>query len=745
MIPEDVIAEIKRRADIGGVIGRSVKLTKRGRNLVGLCPFHTEKSPSFNVRPDEGFFYCFGCRAAGDVVEFLVKSTGRGFLDVLTELAAETGVVLPQVELSPAESAAQKEKKRLLRVCELAQLFFRTRLQADEGRAARAYLADTRKLDDKTIDEFGIGFGGQGDQGLREFLGNQGVAVDDGVAAGVLGRGERGPYDFFRQRITIPIRSPRGDVVSFGGRIFGAAAAPRTLPDGSSRTPPKYLNGPQSSVYDKGNTLYGLFEAQPALKQGKPAVLVEGYFDAIAVHRAGLPTAVAPCGTSLTSRHVDELKRRVGDGGRVVVCLDADRAGQEAAAKAILMLLSADVDAGFVVLPDKDPDQLVQAGRVDELKGLLVGAPSALDHHVARAQEKATGSMQARVAAIDGILPFLAAPARELVRKGAVRAAARVLGEDADVLEREVDQRGRKLLAQKLRGERVVDARRSPSSNSPSPSSNAAPSSPGPSRGGGRAVALGASRRGDDVFDVDTRPAPARPRRSSTPLNDTEVQLAKIVLCHPELAPRVGLLSASLKNAELVSFVDRLVDALVRFHDVAPRDALTKVAVAPRGELVALADRVRLDEPDRVIGLTTAMSMLDAISIHLLERSALEARLGALQSMLSAADGRGDHDERKRLLAEQRAIVAVLQGMDAAPGARPLAAAVARAVDALPAHAPPGAVAPPKQLPPPTGYDDDDDERAAPVLRAVPQAVPVDAPDEPPWPQADPEDDEWSS
>ncbi len=736
MIPEDVIAEIKRRADIGAVIGRSVKLTKRGRNLVGLCPFHNEKSPSFNVRPDEGFFYCFGCRAAGDVVEFLVKSTGRGFLDVLGELAAETGVELPQVELSPAESAAQKERKRLLRVCELAQVFFRTRLQSDEGRAARAYLADARKLDDRAIDEFGLGFGGTGDQGLREFLGGQGIAIDDGVAAGVLGRGDRGPYDFFRQRITIPIRNPRGDVVSFGGRIFGTAAEPRTLPDGSTRTPPKYLNGPQSSVYDKGNTLYGLFEAQPALKQGKPAVLVEGYFDAIAVHRAGLTTAVAPCGTSLTPRHVDELKRRVGDGGRVVVCLDADRAGQEAAAKAILMLLAADVDAGFVALPDKDPDQLVQAGRVDELKGLLLGAPSALDHLVARAQEKATGSMQARVTAIDGLLPFLAAPARELVRKGAIRAAARVLGEEADVLEREVEQRGRRLLGQKLRGERGVDARR-PSAAPPGAGPSSSPSSPSSTRptstARGRAADGARGYFRDDDGDADLRVAPSRPRRSSSPLNDTEVQLAKIVLCHPELAPRVGLLAPSLKSSELTSFVDRLVDALVRFHDITPREALTKVAVSPRGQLVGLADRVRLDGPDRVLGLTTAMSMLDAISRDMLERSALEGRLGSLQTMLSAADGRGDHDERKRLLGEQRAIVAALQGME--PGApRPLAAVVGRALRALPAAV--EAAGPEAILAGPTPGEPDAETADAET------PGPVDEPAEPPWAR-DPEDDEW--
>ncbi len=741
MIPDDVIDEIKRRADIGAVVGRSVKLTRRGKNLVGLCPFHTEKSPSFNVSPGEGFFYCFGCRAAGDVVEFLVRSTGRGFLDVITDLAAETGVALPEVELSPAESAAQKERKRLLRVAELAQVFFRTRLQSDEGRAARAYLRDTRRLEDAVIDEAGLGFGGAGDQGLREFLGGQGVAVDDGVAAGVLGRGERGAYDFFRQRITIPIRSPRGELVSFGGRVFGAAAEPRTLPDGSTRTPPKYLNGPQSAIYDKSTTLYGLFEAQPALKQRRPAVLVEGYFDVLAVRRAGVASAVAPCGTSLTPRHVDELKRRVGEGGRVVVALDADRAGQEAAAKALLMLLAADVDAGVVLLPDKDPDQMVQAGQGDALRDLLLHAPSALDHLVARAQEKATGSVQARVAAIDSVLPFLAAPPRELVRKGAIRAAAKVFAEDPAVLEREVEDRGRRLLGQRLRGERGTDARRSLSPAAAGASTSSASSTAAPEGAASRPSrpSRDAGRRSEGWSTPSAAAAsPARPARArppSPPLDDVEVQLAKIVLCHPELAPRVALLEGHVDNAELKRFVERVVDALVRFHDVPPREALTRVPVQPRGQLVALADRVRLDGPDRTIGLSTAVSMVEAISRDLLERNAVEARLGALQPRLSAADERGDHDERKRLLAEQRALVAALQVFDAGPAAAPLATPVLRVIEGVRAA----------PSPPPSALSPSSPVAALPSSSSSsgPHGVvpPVDEPD-PSWSG---EDDDWSA
>jgi DNA primase len=739
VIPEEVINEIKRRADIGAIIGRTVKLKKQGRNFLGLCPFHTEKSPSFNVRPDEGFFYCFGCRAAGDVVEFLVKSSGRGFLDIITDLAAETGVPIPQQTLSAEETQQQKDKKRLLKVCELAQVFFRTRLANDEGRAARAYLADTRKLDEATIDAFGLGFAGTSDRGLREFLTGQGYSVDDGVRAGVLGRGERGEYDFYRQRITIPIRNTRGEVVSFGGRIFGTAAEPWRTPDGTLRTPPKYLNGPQSMIYDKGSMLYGLFEAQPALKAGKPAVLVEGYFDAIAVHRTGLPTAVAPCGTSLTQRHVDEIKKRVGEGGRTIVCLDADRAGQEAAAKAILMLLVSDLDAGFVVLPEKDPDQLVQEGRLDELRGLLLGAPGALETMIARAKEKASGSIQARVGAIDALLPFLAAPARELVRREAIKAAATAFEMTDDVLSNDVKSKGQRLLGQRLRGERVDPRRLPPSSPGTSSSTNAAPSS----RTSPATRQLPAAQNHRVVEAVPAK----RVRPPSPPLNDTEVQLAKIVLCHPELAPRVALLSPHLDNYELKAFVTRLVDALVRFFDLPPREALSKVPVARTGQLVPLADRVRLDGPDRVLGLSTALSMVEAISRDFLERHVLEARLGAVQPLLAAADADGDNEERKRLLVEQKAIVSALQAFDSPT--KPMPALVARVVEALPAPAASSPLVSVTLPAAPVALVPDDVVPAAPIRpitqppRPSHSAPSHDDPADPPW-AGDLDDDPWA-
>lgn len=708
MIPEDVIAEIKSRADIGEVIGRHVKLKRVGRNLVGLCPFHTEKSPSFNVRPDDGFFYCFGCKATGDVVEFLVRTTGRGFLDVITELAGNTGVELPKVALDPEEEARQKERKRLLRALELAQVFFRTRLSSEAGQGARAYLADVRKIDDETIDRFGLGWGGAADDGLVTFLKEQGIAVDDGVAAGVLGRSERGPYDFFRHRITIPIRGTRGEILSFQGRIFGDRAV-----DAQGRKRPKYVNGPQTGVYDKSAVLFGLFEAQAGLKQKKPAVLVEGPLDAIAVHRAGLPTSVAPCGTGLTSRHVEELRRRTE---RVVVCMDADAAGKDAAARAILMMLQAGLDVGLASLPDKDPDAMIAAGRADELRGILTGAPAALDELLARARRSATGGVRARVAALDELLPYLAAPPRDLVRAEAVRAVARAFSEDEAVIAGEVEKRGRKLLGERLRVMASAPPRSSPRVEPPT-----------------------------EVPRPAQRSAVARvprPAARSPALSEPEILLVEALLMHPHLAARCGVLVPALKNQELKGFIERLVELLVRFHDEEPRSILARLPLLPSGQVRTVLLKVQqaggFARPDSYLAEAAAARIVED-AILSLDRRTLELRLGEVQAKMADADAASDHGERKRLLAEQAALVDAIKALSApSPVARPkLAGAVAATLRLV--GPPPGegdAAAAPDAAPQETDHGPGTPEGVA-------AEAPAEAPAEPPW-AGEPDDDPFA-
>ncbi len=664
MIPEDVINEIKRRADLAAVVGRTVKLKKSGRNLVGLCPFHQEKTPSFNVRPDEGFFYCFGCKAAGDVVEFLVRTTGRGFLDVISELAEQTGVEIPKADVDPAEEERQRERKRLLRVLELTQVFFRTRLAADEGKAARAYLNDVRKIDEATVDQFGLGFAGVRDDGLASFLKEQGVSVEDGVAAGVIGNSERGPYDFFRHRITIPIRNARGQVVSFQGRIFGERDQ---MPDGRKR--PKYVNGHNSPVYDKSAVLFGLFEAQQGLRQKMPAVLVEGPLDAIAVARAGVPTAVAPCGTGLTPRHIDEVAAKTE---RVVVCTDADKAGRDAATRAVLMFLQRGLDVGLVALPDKDPDAMAKEGRLDELRGIVLGAPSALDALIARAREKATGNMGARVQALDELLPFLAAPARELVRAEAARAVARAFNEDPAVIRHEVEQRGRRLLSDRLRGSSTGGARR-PAPRSASPARAGAEGGSGDPRAGG----------------AEPRPAARRAPRPSRPLSEPEIMLVEALLTHPHLAARCGVLVPALRNEELKAFIERLIELLVRFHDEDARAVLLDdkrgVPIRPSGQIRGVVLKVQqgggFARPDDYLAEGAAARIVED-AILTLDKRVLEVRLGELQRLLAEADERDDDGERKRLLEEQAALVEALKALVEPPRRAPLAAAVARALPA---------------------------------------------------------------
>lgn len=665
MIPEEAIAEVKRRADIGVVIGRTVKLKRSGRNLVGLCPFHSEKSPSFNVRPDEGFYKCFGCGAAGDVFTFLEQTTGQRFIDVLRGLADETGVALPEVEVSPEEQRRREERQRLTRVLDLAQVFFRQKLlDPDEGRVARHYLKDQRGLDDDVIDAFGLGFGGGSDRGLVEFLSKQGVDEASMRGAGVVGEGSSGVYDFFRQRVTFPIRARRGEVLTFGGRAFGSWGEGR----------PKYVNGPSTTIYDKSRELYGLYEALSGLKRGKPAVLVEGYLDVIAVHRAGLPTAVAPCGTSLTPLHVEELVRHTQT---LVVCMDADNAGRAASERAVLLGLQKGLDVKLCELVDKDPDEMVKKGERALLLSKLEGANDAVDVLVSSLLERAVGRIGNRTAALESALPFLAAlPRDRLSSKSVVGRVAQVMGLEKDELLGDVQKRGPRLLATILGGGRAPrDDRRAPQELS-APTTEQKGTALAPTS---TATTTGAPRV---VTDDRSRAARALTTRSAVTWTEAEKSLARALLCQPQLAPRCGVLVDAFKNRELRSFVTSLTDALVRFHDGAPRDILKRVPVSPAIARI-YADvftRRGVDDPDQFLPEGQAARIIEDY-VATLERRPLEKRLGEIQRAIQAASDRGDLENARHLIEAQRAVILALS----TPEARPLPpAAPPRALDAAP-------------------------------------------------------------
>jgi DNA primase len=313
----DVIAEIKSRIDIEDVVGEKVRLSRAGRNLKGLCPFHGEKTPSFVVYPKDGSFHCFGCGQNGDIFGFLMKTEGLDFRGALEKLARKAGV-----ELKPRnEQAAQedRQRERLKEACAAAALFYHNLLRQHAGAAqARAY-AEKRGLTTSTWELFQVGYAPESWDILLNHLTSKGYTVQECVDAGLVAeREEGGAYDRFRNRLLFPIRDHKGAVVGFGGRALG---------DGQT---PKYLNSPQSAVFDKSQILYGLDLARPNIQRNGQVVIVEGYMDVVVAHQAGQTNVVGTIGTALTDHHAELLKRIAK---KIILCLDPDTAGDMAALK----------------------------------------------------------------------------------------------------------------------------------------------------------------------------------------------------------------------------------------------------------------------------------------------------------------------------------------------------------------------------------------------------------------------------
>jgi DNA primase len=337
--------ELRVRTTLSALIGRSIKVTKAGREYKACCPFHNEKTPSFTINDEKGFYHCFGCSAHGDAIRWMTDQRGLSFMDAVKELADAAGMQVPAAD--PKAAAKAERANTLYDVMTAAQDWFVTQFQGLEGLEARAY-CEKRGLKAETIKAFGIGFAPDSRSKLREALKQFGV--DKLVEAGLLIAVEdKEPYDRFRGRLMIPIRDPRGRVIAFGGRILGAGE-------------PKYLNSPDTPLFDKGRTLYNLDKASPASRASGRVIVVEGYMDAIALAQAGFGEAVAPLGTALTEQQIAMLWRMVP---KPLLCFDGDAAGQKAAfrgAQRALGGLKPGHSLEFVTLPEgQDPDDLVKA------------------------------------------------------------------------------------------------------------------------------------------------------------------------------------------------------------------------------------------------------------------------------------------------------------------------------------------------------------------------------------------------
>jgi DNA primase len=358
--PPQFLDEIRARLPASEIIGRSVRLTHRGREHSGLCPFHKEKTPSFTVNDDKAFFHCFGCGAHGDVIGFVMQNEGVAFPEAVERLAGEAGLAMP--ERTPESEARAQRQAGLYEIVEKAADWFHRGLARDDGAKARAYLAD-RGLDQAVIDRFGLGWAPDRRGALKAFLTGEGVSQEQAVAAGLLRVPDDGePYDFFRGRVIFPIADGRGRVVAFGGRTLG---------DGQ----PKYINSAENDLFHKGRTLYNLAAARRPARDAGSVIIAEGYMDVIAFARAGLDHAVAPLGTALTEEQLTVVWRLAAE---PVLCLDGDNAGRRAAARAAeraLPLLTPGKSLRFVFLPQgEDPDSLLAQEGAGALAGRIDGA-----------------------------------------------------------------------------------------------------------------------------------------------------------------------------------------------------------------------------------------------------------------------------------------------------------------------------------------------------------------------------------
>ncbi|MFZ2004328.1 MAG: DNA primase [Stellaceae bacterium] len=349
--PPGFLDELRSRVSLADLVGKRVRLTRKGREYGGLCPFHNEKTPSFYVVEDKGFFHCFGCGAHGDAIGFVMRSESLDFIEAIERLAGLAGVQVPQQ--TPLEREKAQRQKTLLEALAAAAKFYEERLWSPAGLRGREYLAG-RGLDEETMRRFRLGWAGEDRNALRRTLTPE-FPLPLLMEAGLLHASDYGgePYDYFRERVIFPIGDRAGRIIAFGGRALG---------DGM----PKYLNSPEHPLFEKGRVLYGLSaarvnSAKEAEAGGPGAIVTEGYMDVIALHRAGFNTAVAPLGTALTEAHLGELWRLAPE---PVLCFDGDAAGQRAALRALhraLPLLKPGHSLRFVTLPQgEDPDSLIR-------------------------------------------------------------------------------------------------------------------------------------------------------------------------------------------------------------------------------------------------------------------------------------------------------------------------------------------------------------------------------------------------
>jgi DNA primase len=404
---------VKTQADIVRVVGEYVRLKKAGQNFVGLCPFHSEKTPSFAVHPVKQIYHCFGCGVGGDAFSFIMAMEKCEFPEAVRRVAEVCGIPVPKrAPRSPQEAQATRLRAALVELYSRAAAFYARQLnETPEGRVARAYLEE-RGLDAAAIGRFGIGYAPASGDALLSAIRRDAKAADRLLEpSGLFSRSDSGRlFDRFRRRILFPIRDAGGKVVAFGGRALGDDL-------------PKYLNSPETPIYSKSRVLYHFFEAREAMRQSDGVVLVEGYMDAISVARAGVTNVVASCGTSLTEAQAALMKRFTR---RCIVNYDPDAAGQAATERSLALLLEQGFEVRVLALPGgADPDQFIRERGAEEYRRLVAQAPEFIAYLIERARRQDLSSGEGKLRAMNFLLPYVQrVPDRLLRSEWATRIAA---------------------------------------------------------------------------------------------------------------------------------------------------------------------------------------------------------------------------------------------------------------------------------------------------------------------------------
>lgn len=375
-LPRAFLDEIRARVPLSDVIGKRTRLTRAGREFKGCCPFHKEKTPSFTVNDQKGFYHCFGCGAHGDVVGFLMNHDNLGFMEAVEQLAGLAGMQVPKS--TPEEKEKFQRQMSMYDMLDQTSKWYEQQLHDIKNKKILEYLIQ-RGLSLETIRTFRLGFAPQEDKNLNQYLQKLGYKTENILESGLFKQSERQKgevYPFFRGRVMFPVRDFQGRVVAFGGRIL-----PESHGGPPEKSAPKYINSPETSIFHKGRLLYGLSRARKAIGDGETVVVVEGYMDVIALAQAGFKAAVAPLGTALTESQIEELWRAMPESGKnPVLCFDGDTAGQRAAERSldrILPILKPDYSVKFAFLPEQhDPDSLIKESGIPAMQRVLDSAIS---------------------------------------------------------------------------------------------------------------------------------------------------------------------------------------------------------------------------------------------------------------------------------------------------------------------------------------------------------------------------------